>query len=199
MGKFGILAALLVLSATSAMAQDNPPSAAPPATPTPAWHDDTSLQVGIGATYVRFYEAPGIVGNGYGGQVDAVYYHDWIGTEGQFSYVYGSTSGGTSYPLFAGAGIRVRWQNSSPIELWGHGLVGFNRLEPAPTSTLGGSNGVGFKAGGGVDIRPHHSRIGFRISGDLYGSGFFGTSQISPEVSAGVVLYLGHNRTHWSN
>ena len=39
---------------------------------------------------------------------------------------------------------------------------------------------------------PSHGYIGWRAQVDMLGTQFFHVSQFSPEVSVGVVFYLGH-------
>jgi hypothetical protein len=181
MGKLGILAGVLLLSATSAMAQ------------TVRALDTATLpfQVGVGVTFLNFHEGPGTNPNGVGFTASVVDYRDWLGAEAQFSDVFGSQSGKSSLPLFAGAGIRFRWQTARTFEPWGHFVIGYSHLYPSP-SPFGNNSAVAFKTGGGLDFNPHRSRISYRVSADLYRSGFFKTYQMSPEFSAGIVYHFGH-------
>jgi len=182
MGKIGILAALLLLSASSAMAQGV----------RTADTETLPLQLGVGVTFLNFHEGPGTNPNGVGFTASIVDYKDWLGAEAQFSDVFGSLGGKSSLPLFAGGGIRFRWlpPKSYQFQPWGHIVIGYSRLRP--DSPFGNNAAVAFKAGGGIDFNPHRSRIGFRVSADLYRSGFFKTYQLSPEFSAGVVYHFGH-------
>jgi len=179
MGKFGITAALLLFCMGGAMAQ-GVQGVHPDATP---------LQVGVGFTFVSFQETPGLTANNAGVNGSVVYYHDFIGAEGQVSDVFGSQNGKTSQLLFAGGGVRFLLPRGRTFQPWVHGLLGYSRL--SPKLSFGGDTALGYKLGGGVDINPHRSRIGFRISADMYGSEFFRTYQLSPEVSAGIVLSIG--------
>jgi hypothetical protein len=180
MRKVGILAAALLLSTTALMAQGiqgvHP--------------DSTPLQVGVGFTFVSFNELPSTTQNNAGLNASAVYYHDYLGAEAQVSDVFGSQNGQTSQILFAGGGVRLRWSHSSSIQPWIHGVAGYTHL--SPKLSLGGASAPGYKVGGGLDFNPHHSRIGYRVSADMFGSNFFKTYQLSPEISVGIVLSLGH-------
>jgi hypothetical protein len=182
MGKIGILAALLLLSASSVMAQGVKT----------ADTETLPYQLGVGVTYLNFHEGPGTVPNGVGFTASLVDYKDWLGAEVQVSDVFGSTSGKASLPLFAGGGIRFRWlpPRNYQFQPWGHFVIGFSHLYP--NTSLGNNQAVAFKAGGGIDFNPHRSRIGFRVSADLFRSGFFKTYQLSPEFSAGIVYHFGH-------
>jgi hypothetical protein len=179
MNKFGILAALVLLSIPGAMAQGIQgvhPDAAP-------------LQVGVGFTFVSFNETPSLTQNNAGLNGSAVYYRDYLGVEAQVSDVFGSQKGQTSQIVFAGGGIRLRWSHSSSIQPWVHAVAGYTHL--SPKSSLGSDSAVGYKVGGGLDYNPHHSRIGYRVSADMFGANFFKTYQLSPEISVGIVFALG--------
>jgi hypothetical protein len=180
MGRLSILAALVLLSAASVMAQGvqgvHPDSATP-------------LQVGVGFTFVSFNEAPSTTANNAGFNASVVYYHDWLGVEAQLSDAFGSQSGKTSQLLFTGGGVRLRWPNARSFQPWIHAVAGYSHL--SPKVSLGNDYAAGYKVGGGIDFNPHHSRIGYRVSADMFGSNFFRTYQLSPEVSVGIVLALG--------
>jgi hypothetical protein len=60
-----------------------------------------------------------------------------------------------------------------------------------PKLSFGSDSAVGYKVGGGIDFNPHHSRIGYRVSADMFGTNFFHTYQLGPEISAGIILSLG--------
>jgi hypothetical protein len=179
MGRFSIVAALVLLSTTSVMAQK-----------IQGVHPDSSpLQIGVGFTFVSFNEAPSTVTNGAGFNASAVYYHDPIGVEAQVSDAFGSHGGKSGQLLFTGGGVRLRWPTGRTMQPWVHGLVGYSHLTPQPS--FGRDSAFGFKVGGGLDFNPHRSRLSYRVSADLFGSHFFSTYQFSPEVSAGIVLALG--------
>ena len=69
-------------------------------------------------------------------------------------------------------------------------MAGYTRICRQRVS-LGSDSAVGYKVGGGLDFNPHHSRIGYRVSADMFGTTFFKTYQLSPEISVGIVLSLG--------
>jgi hypothetical protein len=178
MYRFSILAGLVLLSMTSAMAQK-----------IQGVHPDSSpIQIGVGFTFVSFNEAPNAITNSAGFNASAVYYQDPIGVEAEVSDAFGSHGGKSGQLLFTGGGARLRWPTGRTIQPWVHGLVGYSHLSPQPS--FGNDSAFGFKAGGGLDFNPHRSRLSYRVSVDMFGSHFFRTYQFSPEVSAGVVLSL---------
>jgi hypothetical protein len=154
-------------------------------------HPDVSpFQVGVGYSFVSFNEAPNTTLNSNGFTGSAVYYRDFVGAEGDFTDVFGSQGGKSTQLIFTGGGLRLRLPNTFSFEPWAHGLLGYTHL--SPQTTLGSSNAFGYKLGGGIDLNPHHSRLGYRISADLLGNHFFHTYQLSPEISVGVFLTIGH-------
>jgi hypothetical protein len=180
MVRFCITAALVLLGTASAMAQG-----------VQGVHPDSSpLQVGVGLTYVRFYEAPGLTANDVGVDGTVTYYHGNYGIEGNVSDGFGSQGGKTSQLLFAGGGFRYRFPFGQTIQPWVHGVVGYSRISPM---AYGVDSALGYKVGGGIDYNPRRARISYRVSVDMYGAKFFQTYQVSPQVSAGIVLALGRN------
>lgn len=180
MKRLGIVAALALLSAASAVAQG-----------VQGVHpDSTPLQVGVGFTFVSFNEAPSTTLNNAGVNGSLVYFHDWLGAEAQISDAFGSQNGKSSQVLFAGGGVRLRMPNAGMFSPWVHALAGYSHVTPQPS--FGSNSAPGYKVGGGLDFNPHHSRIGYRVGVDMYGTNFFHTYQLSPEFSAGIVLALGH-------
>ena len=145
-----------------------------------------NFQIYAGYTYLRFYEVPNLTSdmNGFNfGMVD--YFHDWVGVEGEFMAAFASQSG-VNAKLAAGmGGVRIRVPNRSGIELWAHGLVGGAHL--IPQTPFGGQSGLAYEVGGGVDLNPHHGRIVYRVAGDAVGTQLFGTYQVSPRASIGLV------------
>jgi hypothetical protein len=180
MRRFALMAGLALLSATSVLAQK-----------VEGVHPDVNpLQIGVGYTFLSFNETPSTTLNSSGFNASAVYYKDWYGAEGDFTGVYGSQAGKTSQLYFGGGGIRVRLPNTFSFEPWAHGILGYTHL--SPKTSLGQPSALGYKVGGGIDFNPHHSRLGYRVSADLFGNHFFRTYQLSPEVSVGVFITLGH-------
>jgi hypothetical protein len=175
----GVLACVL-LCATGAMAQG-----------VQGVHPDTgNLQVGVGFSFVSFNLVPSTTANNAGAIGSLVYYHNYLGAEAQVSDDFGTQNGKNSQLLFTGGGVRLRWQHSSSLEPWFHAVAGYTHY--TPKVTYGGDSAVGYKVGGGVDFHPHRSRLAYRVSGDLFGTNFFNTYQLSPEVSVGIIFSLGH-------
>lgn len=180
MKKYVLIAGLVLLFAASGMAQT-----------AGGVHPDVSpLQIGVDYTFVRLYEVPNTTLNSNGFNATAVYYKDWYGAEGDFTGAYGSQAGQSTQLYFGGGGLRLRLPNTYSFEPWVHGVLGYTHLSPQPS--FGADQAFGYKVGGGVDINPHRSRIGYRVSANLFGTHFFHTYQLSPEVSVGIYLTLGH-------
>jgi hypothetical protein len=179
MGRFGVVAGALLLCASGLMAQ-GVQGVRP---------DITPLQIGVGVTFVSFNETPGVTANNAGAYGSVVYYRDYLGVEAQVSDAFGSQGGKTSQVLFGGGGVRLRWQKPRSIQPWVHAVVGYTHA--TPKLSFGSDSAVGYKVGGGVDLNPHHGRVGFRVSADMFGTNFFHTYQLSPEISAGIVLSIG--------
>jgi len=178
--KYALMVALILLIAANGMAQT-----------VGGVHPDVSpLQIGVGYTFVSFQEVPNTTLNGNGFNATAVYYKDWVGAEGDFTGAFASQAGKSTQLYFGGGGLRLRLPNTYSFEPWVHGVLGYTHLSPQPP--FGSDQAFGYKVGGGIDLNPHRSRIGYRISADLFGSHFFRTYQLSPEVSVGIYLTLGH-------
>ena len=180
MRRFGILAALL-LFATGAMAQ-NVQGVHPDATP---------LQIGVGFTFLSFHEVPANTMNNAGFTASVLYRHDRTGVEAELSDAFGSQNGSSSRVLFTGGGARFYMPDFGLFRPWVHAEIGYTHISPSPS--FGTSHALGYKVGGGFDFNPHRSRIGYRVSADMFGSTFFNTYQISPEISVGFVMALGHH------
>jgi hypothetical protein len=143
-------------------------------------------EVSLGYTYVRFYEVPGATENANGLDVSGVYYlKPWIGADAEILGVFGTISGADSHLFMGGIGPRLRWPSSRGLELWGHALAGFAYL--SPQTPYGGTTAFGYEVGGGVDLNPRRGRWAYRVEADALGTQFFGTYQLSPKISAGIV------------
>jgi len=151
--------------------------------------DASPWQVGLGFTFVSFNEVPSTTENNAGVNGSVVYYQDYLGAEAQVSDVFGSQNGKNSELLFTGVGVRLRWQNPRSIRPWVHAVAGYSHF--SPNVSFGSSSAFGYKVGGGLDFNPHHSRIGYRVSADMFGSNYFKTYQLSPGISVGIVFSLG--------
>lgn len=143
--------------------------------------------VSVGYTFMRFYEVPGDTLNGNGFNVSGVYwYRDWFGVDGEFFAVYSRQTNVDSWVAVAGAGPRVRWVRPRGLDLWAHALIAGSYL--APKSPYGGEGAIAGVVGVGVDLNAHHRHIAYRFAVDGLATRFFGTYQISPKASAGVVF-----------
>src|ERR1700685_2560828 len=100
MGRFSIVAVLMLLSTASAMAQK-----------VQGVHPDSSpIQIGVGFTFVSFDESPSTVINGAGFNASAVYYSDDLpnlGLEAGVSDTFGSHNGKSGQLVFTGGGARL--------------------------------------------------------------------------------------------
>jgi len=143
-------------------------------------------QASFGYTYMRFYELPGVRVNTNGFNVSMAYFFKpWMAAEGDLDGGVGSQNGQTAKSVFSGGGLRMRMAGPGGTEFWIHGVVGGAHF--SPKTTYGGTGAFGYEAGGGVDLRPRSERFSYRIAADLVGTSFFGTYQVSPKVSAGIV------------
>ncbi len=146
-----------------------------------------SWQASVGFTYMRFYEVPGTVvsTSGFNGSM-AYSLKPWAAVEGVFDAGVGTQPGQTVQTVFTGGGLRLSAAQSDALTLWIHGDAGEAHF--SPKTSFGGENAFGYEAGAGVDVSPRHHRIGYRLGVDMVGTSFFGTYQISPKISAGIVF-----------
>jgi hypothetical protein len=181
MGRLSIVAALLLLCSAGAMAQGI--QGVPPASSSP-------VQVGVGFTFLRFYEAPGLTQNSAGLDGSFVDYNfrDYGAVEADASDAFGTENGQNTQVGFAGGGYRFRTTHFKTFQPWIHALLGVAVISP---KAYGSDAALGYKLGGGLDYKPSHGRIGFRASVDMFGGNFFKTYQLNPQVSAGVYFTLG--------
>lgn len=139
-----------------------------------------------GYTFFRLYEVPGVQSNMNGVNGSFVYwYRDRIGPDAEVFATYGSQPGQNSWLIFYGIGPRVRWIKPKGIDLWVHALAGGIYL--TPQTPYGGQSAFAGVLGGGVDLNGHHRHMAIRIAADAVGTHFFGTFQLSPKLSAGIV------------
>jgi hypothetical protein len=144
-------------------------------------------QAYLGYTFVRFYEVPGTEINSNGLNFGAVYYvKDWLGAEGEFVGTYNWQFGACGKFLMGVGGVRVRHSMQHNIEVWAHALAGGAHY--SPQTAYGKEGAFGYLLGGGVDLNTRHRRISYTLSLDAAGTTFFGTYQVSPKISAGVVF-----------
>jgi hypothetical protein len=170
------------------------PAKPEPASPEPAMpqevqgiYGDYYTQVFIGATYMKFFEIPANKPDLGGLDVSMAYYlKPWVAADLEVFDVLGSDSGKTANLFFFGGGPRVRWQTSSGLEFWVHGLGGFAHYNP--TTIYGYPTSGAVEAGGGIDFGRPHRRWVYRVQGDMVGTFLFGVHQFSPRVATGIVL-----------
>jgi hypothetical protein len=143
--------------------------------------------VSVGYTFMRFYEVPGDTLNGNGFNVSGVYwYRDWWGPDGEFFATYSSQPGVNSWVAIGAGGVRVRKVLDRGLDVWAHGLIGGAHLDPK--SPYGGQGAPCAILGVGADLNAHHRHVAYRVAVDAVGTRFFGTYQLSPKVSVGVVF-----------
>jgi hypothetical protein len=178
------------LSAATPFAALAPVAPAPDPEPVPqsvqGVFEKYNYDVYVGFTFHRFYEVPGVQSNMYGVNASLVYwYRDWIGFDGEIFASYGSQPGQNSWYSFYGAGPRIRWVKPKGIDLWAHALIGISYI--TPQTPYGGQTALSGIVGVGADLNGHHRHMALRFAIDGVGTNYFGTFQISPKVSAGIV------------
>lgn len=172
------------------------PAKAEPAAPSPVpampqevqgIYGDYYTQVFVGVTYLKFFEIPADKPDLGGLDVSMAYYlKPWIAADLEAFDAVGSDNGKTANFVFFGGGPRVRWQTSSGLEFWIHGLGGFAHY--TPTTIYGYPTSGAVEAGGGIDFGRPHRRWVYRVQGDMVGTFLFGVHQFSPRVATGIVL-----------
>jgi hypothetical protein len=121
------------------------------------------------------------------------YLTDWFGIEGTAVVGFGNT--GAPYNIreksfFIGGGPHITWPRAGRFEPWGHVLTGWEHFRFAQTNKtigLGSNSAIGFRAGGGVDVKVF-PRAYLRFQGDVLGSHFGSTRQANYSFGAGMVL-----------
>ncbi len=86
----------------------------------------------------------------------------------------------------AAGGPRFRWLGPRGIEVWAHGLIGYSNF--LPQTAFGTQSAFAVGAGAGVDLNIRQQRWALRFAGDAIESHYFGTFQLSPKFSTGVVF-----------
>jgi hypothetical protein len=140
-------------------------------------------QASVGFTYMRFYELPNatVTTNGFNMSM-AYFFKERIGAEGELE---GGVGAASAKMVFSGGGLRYRIAGPRALQLWIHAVAG--EAHYLPKTTYGSDSTFGYEAGGGVDFTAHHQKLAYRLGADLLGTTFFGTYQISPKISAGIV------------
>ncbi|MGH7837338.1 MAG: hypothetical protein ACREQC_05860 [Candidatus Binataceae bacterium] len=145
-----------------------------------------STQAYLGYTFFNFTQTSGthMSMNGFNASMQQ-YLKPWIAVDGEMFATFGSQKYPAQSFVWGGGGPRFRWSAPRGLELWAHGLVGYAVNQPR--TQYGSTSAFAYEIGGGVDINAHHQRWAYRIQADAVGSNFFGTYQISPKISAGIV------------
>lgn len=164
------------------------PAASEPASPQNVYgvFQNYSTQAYLGYTFFNFTQTSGthISMNGFNASMQQ-YLKSWFGLDGEMFGTWGSQKYPAQNFVWGGAGPRFRWSAPRGLELWAHGLAGY--AVSHPRTPYGSTSAFAYEVGGGVDINAHHQRWAYRIQADAVGSNFFGTYQISPKISAGIV------------
>jgi hypothetical protein len=149
-------------------------------------------EVSVGYTFMRFYEVPGDTLNGNGFNVSGTYwYKDWFGPEAEFFATYSRQTNVNSWVAVGLGGVRVRKVMDRGLDVWAHGLIGGAYL--APHSPYGNEDAGAAVVGVGADLNAHHRHVAYRLAIDAVGTHFFGTYQLSPKVSVGIVFKFRGN------
>ena len=149
-------------------------------------------EVSVGYTFMRFYEVPGDTLNGNGFNVSGTYwYKDWFGPEAEFFATYSRQPNVNSWVATGLGGVRVRKVMERGLDVWAHGLIGGSYL--APHSPYGSEGAASAVVGVGADLNAHHRHVAYRLALDAVGTHFFGTYQLSPKISVGIVFKLRGN------
>lgn len=145
-------------------------------------------QLYAGYTFLRFYEVPGTTKTLNGLDLGVTYFPkaSWFGIDGTMTAAFGTQKGQAAKFALALGGARLRWSAPRAIEFWVHGLAGESHF--LPQTIYGGQSAFAYEAGGGMDIRAHHQRFAYRFEADAVGTSYFGTYQVSPKFSAGIVF-----------
>ena len=140
-----------------------------------------------GYTFMRFYQVTGLTKSLNGFNVSAQYYikNGPVAVDGEFVATFGSEFGKTQKFGAGMGGARYRYQLPRGIQLWGHGLIGGGVA--LPQTAFGGQDAFTYEVGGGADLGSDSRRWGLRVSADMLGTRFYGVSQYSPKLAAGIV------------
>ncbi len=180
-------AALTPATPSSPLAQPAQPDPAP-ASLVQGVFQTYNLQAYVGYTFFRMYLDPKLTNNMNGLNLGLDYYPGggWIGVDGEFIGTFGSTPSCTTKFVMAAGGPRFRWLGPRGIEVWAHGLIGYSNF--LPQTAFGTQSAFAVGAGAGVDLNIRQQRWALRFAGDAIESHYFGTFQLSPKFSTGVVF-----------
>lgn len=140
-----------------------------------------------GYTWFRFYEVPGTEVNMNGLNFGIQYYlKPWIGADGEFVLTLGNQYPYQARFLLGLGGVRVR---VAPLRrnifVWAHALAGGTHF--TPQTAYGKQGAFAYEVGLGADVNLYHARYAIRAGADMIGTTYFGTYQLSPKISAGLV------------
>jgi hypothetical protein len=178
----------------SAVADPAAPSAEPsPADPQPAPQgvygvlQNYNWQAYAGFSHTSFYELPNVTGQLNGFNMSIVFYpkSGHLAADGEFATGFAPQNGITTRLALGLGGVRYRVDAGRGLEIWGHGMVGGAHFYPQ--TPFGSQDAFAFDIGAGVDVNPHHRRLGFRGAVDWTPTLFFGTHQYNVRESVGVV------------
>lgn len=200
MRKLVILCAALLCVAALATAQDQPGSAASPASaesaaaPAAAPHPSAlssgmaRWQVAVSYEYFRL-RAAGATTNLNGFNTSVTYFaNDWFGIEADGAGVFGSLTPTFKEKLaFYGGGPHLAFRHSAKYQPWVHALFGGGHLSTTQTVGPSSFNGVAIITGGGFDVMMS-PRLGWRAQADYAGTRFAGVWQKNFQIKAGIVL-----------
>ncbi|MGH9736532.1 MAG: hypothetical protein ACRD8A_18325 [Candidatus Acidiferrales bacterium] len=140
-----------------------------------------------GYTWFRFYEVPGTTTSMNGLNFSIQYYpRPWIGGDGEFVLTLGNQPPYQARFLLGLGGVRVRVAPfHHNVFIWAHALAGATHF--TPQTSYGGQGAFAYEVGLGADLNLSHARYAIRAGADMIGSTYFGTYQLSPKISAGMV------------
>lgn len=145
-------------------------------------------QAYVGFSHISFFELPGVTGQLNGFNMSIVYYPKgghWA-ADGEFATGFAPQDGITTRLAVGMGGVRYRIDAGHGLEIWGHGMVGGAHFYPQ--TPFGSQDAFAGDIGAGVDVNPHHRRLGFRGQVDWTPTLFFGTHQYNVRESVGVVF-----------
>jgi hypothetical protein len=148
---------------------------------------DYHWQAYAGFSHISFYELPNVTGQLNGFNMSIVFYPKgghWA-ADGEFGTGFAPQAGVTTRLAVGLGGVRYRIDAGRGLEIWGHGMVGGAHFYPQ--TPFGSQDAFAGDIGAGVDVNPHHKRLGFRGAVDWTPTLFFGTHQYNVRESVGVV------------
>lgn len=206
MRKRALTCAFTLLCVTSAAAQTNSPvsggaaSSADPQSQSAGSEKNYSTeqyrwQLAFGYQFQKFDIGGASANQRLGTSTSLTYYFhpDWVwALEGLVTtgFSRNSPSGLDYHTVVFAAGPKYPFRRTGRYEPWVHALVGGAYVRHSQLAAGSPSaKGLGFIAGGGVDI-PVGSRFAARAEADFVGTRTFGSFQKSIAISGGIVFYF---------